>query len=239
MEYMHSLDHIADEHGPARDVRPSIMAVDDDAGTVKAILKILLRLPGYKVSGFVRSEKAMDVILGESPPNIVLLDINLAGDDINGIELLKKIKAGGFDGTVCMLSADDSSTRVLEALLAGANEYLAKPVENLLEEVKIIIENRLAAERGELSLGRTRFLDAKGLFPDQLELLETYRANGYPDLPRLSKLTGISTSALSDRFLRIRERLNVENMAQLAALLTALSGYGTRQQIVNRSADNE
>jgi hypothetical protein len=44
---------------------------------------------------------------------------------------------------------------------------------------------------------------------------------------------------LPKEFLRIRERLNIENMAQLSALLTALSGYGARQQIVRKSADNE
>ena len=108
---MNALDYITSETRPGRSIRPSIMTVDDEADIVKAIIN-MFEARGYPVSGALRSEEALEVILGDSPPKLVLLDIQLSGDDINGIDLLKKIKAGGFKGIVCILSGDDSPGRM-------------------------------------------------------------------------------------------------------------------------------
>ena len=103
---------------------------------------------------------------------------------------------------------------------------------DLVKEVDIIIENHSAVERGELPLlERTRFLAAKGLSARRLTLLEKYRAAGYPDIPVFAELMGISEGALNGRLFRIRERLNVDNNAQLASLLTVLSGYGAHRRV--------
>ena len=80
MEIMHSLDYIiGEDRARPNAVRPSIMTVDDEVDTVKAIIKTL-KVRGYPVSGALRSEEALEVILGDSPPKLVLLDIQLAGE---------------------------------------------------------------------------------------------------------------------------------------------------------------
>jgi DNA-binding NtrC family response regulator len=120
-----------------------IFIVDDDAN-IAGILSAFLQKEGYEL----RTENVkFDGIVDELKswnPDIVLLDIRLAGK--SGIEILEEIKRRGLDLQVIMLTADDTLETAVKCMKLGASDYLTKPLD--IDEVKIVIAKIL--EKGRL-----------------------------------------------------------------------------------------
>ena len=77
------------------------------------------------------------VAVREHNPRLVLLDINLP--DINGIDVLRAIKSADEHLPVVMVSAQESIRTAVEALQAGAYDYLTKPIDT--ERLQVILRN--------------------------------------------------------------------------------------------------
>ena len=72
-------------------------------------------------------------------PDIVLMDIDMPGED--GIATTRRLKSEFPEVTVVMLTVHDATDKLLEAIKAGAQGYLVKPVDidELIEQVSRII----------------------------------------------------------------------------------------------------
>lgn len=81
------------------------------------------------------------IMMREKHPRLVLLDINLP--DINGIDVLRAIKSADEQLPVVMVSAQESVATAVEALRAGAYDYLTKPIDT--ERLQVIIRNATQA----------------------------------------------------------------------------------------------
>jgi two-component system response regulator AtoC len=106
---------------------------------------------GYRVDTVNDAETAWEMVLRE-PYDLVLLDMMFPG--IDGIALLKRIQAYDQRLPVVILSAIDHSAAVVEAMRAGAWDYLRKPFDNaelLLTVANVMEEKRLKAERQSLA----------------------------------------------------------------------------------------
>ncbi len=79
------------------------------------------------------------VAMREKKPRLVLLDLNLP--DIHGIDVLRAMKSGDEHLPVVMISAQESVSVAVEALKAGAYDYLTKPIDT--ERLQVIIRNAL------------------------------------------------------------------------------------------------
>ena len=103
---------------------PKILIVDDDRTTTK-LLQTLLEMDGFDVVIASRGEKAFD-IAREANPDAMLIDYHLS--DMEGVELVTRFRADEvFAKTpIVMASGLDVET---EALKAGANKFLVKPLE--------------------------------------------------------------------------------------------------------------
>src|SRR5437016_5575208 len=84
--------------------------------------------------------------LAESPYDIIVLDLGLPDGD--GIELLRRWRASGFNEPVLILSARDSVQDRIKGLDLGADDYLAKPfsLEELLARVRSLLRRQSAAK---------------------------------------------------------------------------------------------
>lgn len=102
-----------------------IFIVDDE----KSILKLLSFWVGEKWSYDVKTFKTGQEMLDSlsDKPDAVLLDIMLT--DINGVDILKKLKQEDEELPVIMLSAQGSVEVALESLKIGAFDYFPKPLE--------------------------------------------------------------------------------------------------------------
>ena len=100
-----------------------ILLVDDDE-IIRYTLQAFLEYKGYWPISVENGTKALD-ILKTATFNLVLLDIGMPGMD--GLEVLKNIKASQKDLSVIMLTGESDMDVARTAFMHGANDYLTKP----------------------------------------------------------------------------------------------------------------
>jgi len=143
-----------------------LLVVEDERALCESIAKGL-RLDGYEVDMVFDGEEAMDIISAESY-DLIILDLNLPGMD--GLEILKNMRASDNETNVLILSARGGLNDKIEGLDSGANDYLCKPFhfEELEARVRSLtrrrtVQNNIVLECGEISLNtKTRTAFAKG-----------------------------------------------------------------------------
>jgi DNA-binding response OmpR family regulator len=102
---------------------PEVLVVDDDEG-VRQSLRYGLTAEGFVVREAATGETAL-VEIGAQLPAVVLLDVMMPG--INGVEVVRRLRADGRTIPVCMLSARDEVDDRVAGLAAGADDYVVKP----------------------------------------------------------------------------------------------------------------
>ena len=97
----------------------------DDAAFMRMVIKNILVKEGYEVVGEAADGKEAVALYNDLRPALVLLDITMP--EMDGIEALKKIIAADPQAKVVMCSALGQSSMVIEAIQAGARDYIVKP----------------------------------------------------------------------------------------------------------------
>ena len=101
-----------------------ILVVDDEK-FIRQLLADFLSLQGYAVQTAASGEQALEIVAAVEP-QLVIMDIKMPG--LNGLEVLRRIKATHEDVGVIMLSAFGDSATIQAARRQGADFYLQKPV---------------------------------------------------------------------------------------------------------------
>jgi two-component system, NtrC family, response regulator PilR len=114
-----------------------ILVVDDEQ-SMREFLDIMLKKEGYKVSLASNGEEVLKTI-DKDIFDLVLLDIRMPRMD--GITVLKKIKAASPETIVIMITAYASADTAIKAMKEGAYDYVTKPFK--VDEIKLIIKNAL------------------------------------------------------------------------------------------------
>jgi len=105
----------------------TILIVDDHPLFRKGVIQLIQTLPELKFAGEAANGADGIRLARELDPDMVLLDLNMK--DMNGVEVLKAIKAAGLDARVIMLTVSDHADDLVAALQAGADGYLLKDME--------------------------------------------------------------------------------------------------------------
>ena len=110
-----------------------VLVVDDEPQIVRA-LRINLRARSYDVSTAATGAEALDVA-AKHPPDLVLLDLGLPG--VDGLDVIRGLR-GWTTVPIIVLSGRADSTDKVEALDAGADDYVTKPfgMEELLARMR-------------------------------------------------------------------------------------------------------
>jgi two-component system response regulator PilR (NtrC family) len=114
-----------------------LLVVDDEA-SIRDMLAFFFHKRGFEVltaSSFAEGLAAA----GRLTPDIVLSDIKMP--DGNGLDLLRKVKADSPKIPVIMITAHTSTQDAIEAMKAGAVDYIAKPFN--MEELAMIVDRAL------------------------------------------------------------------------------------------------
>ena len=124
-----------------------ILIVDDEL-SMREFLEIMLTKEGYQVIAAESGEKAC-AILDHQDVQLVVTDIRMDGMD--GIGVLKKVKAINADIPVVMISAFSSAENAVEAMREGAFDYVPKPfkVKDLRRVVKEALKSETAPRQEE------------------------------------------------------------------------------------------
>ncbi len=126
--------------------RPRILVIDDEP-QIHRFLGPALDAAGYEP---VRADTATEGLreIARKPPDAVVLDLGLP--DMDGRDALAKARAF-YDGPVIILSARDRETEKIDALDAGADDYVEKPfgVGELLARLRVALRHRLRRDGAE------------------------------------------------------------------------------------------
>ncbi|MBI5418614.1 MAG: sigma-54-dependent Fis family transcriptional regulator [Deltaproteobacteria bacterium] len=123
--------------------RSKILVVDDER-MIRWSIQQALSKDGHAVATVETGEEAVAQATDDTP-DLVLLDITLPG--IDGIEVLRRLKAHEPAITVVMVTATEELKTAVEAMRLGAYDYVSKPFD--IDRLRVIVQNAL--DRHELS----------------------------------------------------------------------------------------
>lgn len=119
----------------------NILIVDDEK-SILDLLGVVFKKEGYRVKTCLAAPKSFELIEKEDF-DLLICDIKMP--QISGMEILKYIKENKPDVPVIMITAYGSIKQAVEALRAGAMDYVVKPFD--IEELKIIASQALENKR--------------------------------------------------------------------------------------------
>lgn len=114
--------------------------VVDDAAFMRMMIRDILAKEGYLIREAVNGRDAIDKYK-EVRPDLVTMDITMP--EMSGLDALRAIKAIDKDARVLMVSAMGQQKMIVEALEAGAMDFLVKPFQptKVLETVKKCLQS--------------------------------------------------------------------------------------------------
>jgi DNA-binding response OmpR family regulator len=140
-----------DDGEPGEPAGPVVLLVDDDAAIRRAV-GAGLELEGFRVVRASGGRAALAAVESVAPA-VVLLD--LAMPDLDGLEVLRRLRAAGDDVPVCVLSARDEVDDRVRGLQAGADDYVVKPfaLEEVTARLQALLRRRPATQDAAVSMG--------------------------------------------------------------------------------------
>lgn len=121
-------------------MEPLILVVDDEK-SIRNFLQLSIEMQGYKCIDASDGASALMLALSRSP-DVLVLDLGLP--DMDGVEVIKKLRTVS-QIPIIIISARGHEREKIEALDAGADDYLVKPfsVPELLARIRVILRHKI------------------------------------------------------------------------------------------------
>jgi DNA-binding response OmpR family regulator len=132
--------------------RPTRVLVVEDDEDIAQVLQRSLRLEGYEVRIAADGEAALTTY-PEFAPDLMVLDLGLP--KLDGLDVAKRLREGGEDLPILMLTARDALESRVQGLDSGADDYLVKPFERqeLLARLRALLRRRPPRGSAPLTVG--------------------------------------------------------------------------------------
>ena len=116
----------------------SILVIDDEIEILDMLSRFLNRNPNFTVQTFSNPVSALSSINNNTKYDLVLLDIMMP--QMNGLDVLEKLKDMNSDQKVIMMTAYSTLDKVLKSHKIGATNYVMKPFSSLDSLEKKVVE---------------------------------------------------------------------------------------------------
>lgn len=115
---------------------PGKILIVDDAAFMRMMIKEILTKNGYSVVGEASDGAQALEKYKELKPDLVTMDITMP--EMDGIQALKEIRANDTGAKVIMCSAMGQQAMVIDAIQAGARDFIVKPfqAERVIEAIR-------------------------------------------------------------------------------------------------------
>ncbi|HEX4765679.1 MAG TPA: response regulator transcription factor [Lichenihabitans sp.] len=218
-----------------------ILIVDDDIDLRATLAEQLTIEEEFSASAVPNAGEALDAVREQRPELVIM---NTALPDMDGKDVVRLMRAGGFNNPIIMLTGQQSDSDVVLGLEAGANDCVSKPFRFavLLARIRAQLRQHEGTEDASLQIGGYTFKpSAKYLFDDtgaKLRLTEKetailrflYRAG--PQVVSRDVLlrevwgynANVTTHTLETHIYRLRQKIEADP-ANAQLLVTEPGGY--------------
>ena len=139
---------------------PTQALVVEDSAVYRKLIGDHLRNWGFGVTLATTGSEAWEILKKTDSPKLVLLDWVLP--DLDGIDLCKRIREAGSSGGestapyvyVILLTSNEGRQNMLDAMQAGADDYLVKPFDELELKARLLVGKRILDLQDELVAAR-------------------------------------------------------------------------------------
>ena len=195
---------------------PLKVLVVDDEPPIRKLLRMGLGTQGYQIIDAANATAALDLLAEK--PDLVILDLGLP--DMQGLELLRRIRAQREDLPILVLSSRGDEVTKVEALDLGADDYVTKPfgMEELLARIRAALRHQLQVQGerpifkvGDLSVDLVRRIvkirdERVKLSPKEYELLRTLVQHAGKVLTHQFLLNELWATPIDAQYLRVYVR---------------------------------
>lgn len=146
------------------ELRETVLVVDDVPDNIEIIAGMLR--DDYQVKAAISGEKALQIVSGKSPPDLILLDVMMP--ELDGFEVCRRLKADPASEhiPVIFLTAVSDAEEVAGGLQLGAVDYVIKPANPGVLLARVATHLRLKRARDDLSERIDALLDNARLRED-------------------------------------------------------------------------
>ena len=127
------------------EMSPRVLLVEDDDAIARPLVRTLER-EGYDVERVDHGQAALVAVEGDDVPHLMILDLGLP--DIDGLEVCRRARDAGYDGSIMILTARGGELDRVVGLDTGADDYLAKPfpLSEMLARVRALLRRAGAGQ---------------------------------------------------------------------------------------------
>ena len=218
-----------------------ILVVDDDTELREMLVEQLALHDEFEAVAVDSGTKAVQAAKAEQL-DLVIMDVGLP--DIDGREVVRILRKGGFKAPIIMLTAHDTDSDTILGLESGANDYVSKPFRFavLLARIRAQLRQHEASEDAVFTIGPYTFRPSSKLLTNakgtKIRLTEKetailrylYRAGQRP-VSRETLLqevwgynSGVTTHTLETHVYRLRQKVE-KDAANPSILVTDAGGY--------------
>ena len=199
------------------DGTPIVFVVDDDI-SVRESLELLIRGGGWQPEVFASAQE----FLSRSPalvPNCLVLDVSLP--DLNGLDLQKRIAKDRVDMPIIFITGHGDIPMSVEAMKAGAIEFLTKPLggDALLSAIRNAIEHSYAtlSREGEARALRSCYASLTYRERQVMELVVSGLLN-----KQIGEELGISEITVKAHRGKVMQKMKADSLAELVKMAVRL-----------------
>jgi two-component system KDP operon response regulator KdpE len=217
--------------------------VIDDEPPIRKLLRMGLSTQGYEILEAPNGKTALELLAGN--PDLVILDLGLP--DVQGLELLRTIRARNERVPIVVLSSRGDEAAKVEALDHGADDYVTKPfgMEELLARMRAAMRHQLQVQGerpvfrvGDLSVDLVRRIVRVGgaevkLSPKEYDLLRILVQHAGKVLTHRFLLTELWDALTDAQYLRVyvrQLRQKIETNPERPQYILTETGIGYRMR---------
>ncbi len=115
----------------------------DDAAFMRMMIKNIVTKYGYEVVGEAENGKQAVALYADLKPDLVTMDITMP--EMDGIESVRAIRALDQNANIIMISAMGQQAMVMDAIQAGAKDFIVKPFqqERVVQAIERVLNRPL------------------------------------------------------------------------------------------------